>query len=392
MPERVVIFGAGATGRGHIGLLCAQAGLEVVFVDRNPELVRALQDSGCYRVRVVGSRTQEFTVEPARIYHHLERSRIAQEILGAALVLTAVFPENLPDVAETIAISVKVCREGGRSQPINCIACENMADSSTALGSHTRRLLEGADCRYANAWFGFPDCMISRVVPRPEADPLFLITEDYNEWTTARELFLGPKPPGLDVLELVDNQPARLERKLMIHNGGHAVCGYLGFHRGHRYIHEAVADPMVAQAVGGALNEAGDVIQRRHGFSAESIEAYKQDLGRRGSIAEMRDEVLRVVRDPVRKLSRRERLVGPASLAVEYGLPRYWLVRGIAAALHYRHPADLPSMWLSEQLQEKGVMPVVTDVCGVPHDSPLASEIVKAYQEWEHDAPERART
>ena len=111
-------------------------------------------------------------------------------------------------------------------------------------------------------------------------------------------------------LELVDNQSARLERKLFVHNGGHAVCGYVGFHRQHRYVHEAVADPVVARHVLGALDELGDIVQRKHGFSAESIDAYKKDLCLRGAVPEMRDEILRVVRDPIRKLSARERLGG----------------------------------------------------------------------------------
>jgi mannitol-1-phosphate/altronate dehydrogenase len=81
----------------------------------------------------------------------------------------------------------------------------------------------------------------------------------------------------------------------MIHNGGHAVCGYMGFHRGHRYIHEAVADPVVAEAVGGALDEAGEVIRRKHGFSEETIDAYKKDLTARQYRRNAR-QVLRVVR------------------------------------------------------------------------------------------------
>ena len=143
-------------------------------------------------------------------------------------------------------------------------------DSSTQLGRHVRthlaeivvqasRLPSGAgtaaptklpaELAWCEANVGFPDCMISRVVPRPEPDPLAIVTEDYNEWTARRESFRGEKPAALSALELVDNQTARLERKLFIHNGGHATCGYLAFHRGHRYIHEAVADPQVVKHV-----------------------------------------------------------------------------------------------------------------------------------------------
>ena len=88
-------------------------------------------------------------------------------------------------------------------------------DSSTKLGGHVRTHLDGADLDWCEANAGFPDCMISRVVPCPEPDPLVIIAEDYNEWTTRGESFRGEKPAALSALELVDNQTARLERKAL---------------------------------------------------------------------------------------------------------------------------------------------------------------------------------
>jgi mannitol-1-phosphate 5-dehydrogenase len=384
MAAKIVLFGAGATGRGHVGLLAWQAGFEMVFVDKKPDLVKVLQDAGRYVVKMYGGKEhgKEIVVRDYRVYHYLQREAIASEVVDAALVLTAVFDPNLADVAETLALAVGACRKAGRSKPLNCIACENMMDSSSTLGKHVRSHLKGEDLAYCEKFFGFPDCMISRVVPRPEPDPLVILTEDYNEWTTRAESFKGSKPVALTALELVNNQTARLERKLMIHNGGHAVCGYTGFHRGHEFIHEAVADPVVVQHVQGAIDEIGEVIKRKHGFSAESIEAYKRDLGRRGAIAELRDQILRVVRDPIRKLSDRERLVAPAKLAVEYGMPRRWIVKGIVAALMYQHPNDRESVQLKEQLEREGLEATLRKVCSIDASSPLAGEIAQAWKEW----------
>ncbi len=391
MVEKVVLFGAGATGRGHVGLLAWQAGFELVMVDKNPSLVTLLQQAGSYSVRLYGSpgesepgmtSPQEILVSGFRLYGYLERERIAAEIQDASLVLTAVFDQNLADVAQTLSLAVSACQRAGRQTPLNCIACENMMDSSSTLGRYVQAQLEGPDLAYCESVFGFPDCMISRVVPRPEPDPLRIITEDYNEWTVRREAFKGEKPARLEAMELVDNQTARLERKLFIHNGGHAVCGYFGYHRGHRYIHEAIADPLVAMHVGGALEELGEVVRRKHGFSRASIQAYQRDLGSRGAIPEMRDEVLRVVRDPLRKLSAHERLVAPALLAVEYDLPRGWIVQGIAAALRYTHPSDAQSLQLANKLAANGLPAVLEEVCGIPPSSPLQTEIVSAYQDW----------
>lgn len=382
MNQKVVLFGAGATGRGHVGLLAWQAGFELVLVDKNPGLVAALQQAGRYTVKLYGESYQEIEVTGYRVYHSEQRQAIAVEVADAALVLTAVFDPNLPDVAQTLALAVPVCRASGRVTPLNCIACENMMDSSSTLERHVWNHLDEANLVYCRDYFGFPDCMISRVVPRPEPDPLIIIAEGYNEWTARREAFKGDKPPELTALELVDNQTARLERKLFIHNGGHAICGYMGFHRGHEFVHQAVGDPVVGEHVLGALNEIGWIVQRKHGFSDGSIAAYKEDLVRRGAVAEMRDAILRVVRDPIRKLSPRERLVAPALLAEDYGLPRRWIVRGIVAALKYRHPADAQSLLLAEKLEREGLLAVLEEVCQIDQDSALAGEITAAWEAW----------
>ncbi len=385
MREKIVVFGAGATGRGHVGLLAWQAGFEIVFVDKKPELVDALKRQGRYTVKLYGEQFQEIVVSGYRAHHSQDRAAVAEEIRDASLVLTAVFDQNLSDVAQTIALGLSHCSRSGRNAPLNCIACENMMESSTQLGQHVRGQLAGKELAWCGQFAGFPDCMISRVVPRPEPDPLAIVAEDYNEWTVRAEAFRGPKPAALTALELVGNQSARLERKLFIHNGGHAACGYFGFHRGHKYIHEAVADPVVAECVRGALDELGAVVERKWGFSRASIDEYKQDLCRRGAVAEMRDEILRVVRDPIRKLSPRERLAAPANLAVEYGLPRKWIVKAIVAAMRCRHPQDPQSAALGEQLAQHGIAGVLNDVCGIAAGSPLAAEITSAWQGWGDD-------
>jgi mannitol-1-phosphate 5-dehydrogenase len=260
-----------------------------------------------------------------------------------------------------------------------------MMDSSTTLGRHVRSHLKAEDLAYCDEFWGFPDCMISRVVPRPEPDPLVILTEDYNEWTTRREHFKGDKPKALAALEPVDNQTARLERKLLIHNGGHAICGYTAFHRGHEFVHEALQDPVVVEHVLRALHQIGEVVRQKHGFSVESIDAYKADLSRRGAIAELRDPILRVVRDPIRKLSARERLVAPAMLAAEFDLPREWIVKGIVAAMKYHHPGDPQSEQLAEMLGKNGVRNVIENVCSIDEQSLLSDEIIDAWDRWNID-------
>jgi len=383
IKPKVVVFGTGATGRGHVGLLVWQAGAQIVFADIDETLIRTLQTAGSYRVNLFdGKSCQQLRVEGARFLSAKDRNEVAREIVDSHLVLTSVFDQNLSDVATTVAMAVKLCRQAGRKEPLNFIACENMQNSSSILGGHVREKLAEEDLAYCNAHIGFPDCMISRVVPRPEPDPLLIAAEDYNEWTARRANFKGEALPWLPALQLVDNQDARLERKLFIHNGGHAICGYFGFHYRHRYIHEAVADPKVAQHVIAACDQIGEVVRRKHGFSAASIEEYKNDLYRRGAIAEMRDQVLRVVRQPLRKLGAQERLLGPARLAQQYGLPRDKIVQGMAAALKYHHPDDPQSVEMQQRINAGDVKKLLCEVSQLAADDPLLAEIEKAWTDW----------
>ncbi len=60
-------------------------------------------------------------------------------------------------------------------EPLNCIACESTMDSSSTLGGHVRAILGDEDLSWFDQYAGFPNCMISRVVPRPEPGPLTMV-------------------------------------------------------------------------------------------------------------------------------------------------------------------------------------------------------------------------
>lgn len=384
MRNTIVVFGSGATGRAHIGLLAWQAGFEIVFVDKKKDLVDRLRKEGSYRVDVHGKDVQEVRVTGFQVYSSEERDRIADVIVNSCLVLTSVFDQNLPDVAKTIALAGSKCRLSRREDPLNFIACENMANSSSSLKkSVLERIKAEEDLDYVKRTFGFPDCMISRVVPQPEDDPLRLVTEDYNEWTVDEFAFLGEKPARLRPLTLVKNQAARLERKLYVHNGGHATAGYFAYHRGWEYIHEALTDPLVVKQTVGALDELGEVVIHKHNFDPVEINEYKDDLKRRGALAALKDRVDRVIRDPLRKLSPSERLVAPALYAEEHGLDNHYLARSIAAAARYNEAHDLQSMKLKEMIAADGLPAALHEIGGIPVDSSLMGKIVDAWQQWD---------
>jgi mannitol-1-phosphate 5-dehydrogenase len=152
----------------------------------------------------------------------------------------------------------------------------------------------------------------------------------------------------------LENFSACMEEKLYILNCGHAVCAYLGYRRGYKYIHEAMADDSVNRAVVGAMLEAQRALQIKHGRTLHYGNLISDILASFSNAALM-DTIARVGRDPVRKLHAEDRLVGPAKMAYRYGIESTYLIQGCAAALSFSQEGDAQSAELQKLIRERGV-------------------------------------
>jgi mannitol-1-phosphate 5-dehydrogenase len=94
----------------------------------------------------------------------------------------------------------------------------------------------------------------------------------------------------------------------------------------------------------------------------------------------VKDDVARVGRQPIRKLSRDDRLVGPTLMAIEYGMPVKNLLVGIAAALLYDAQDDPQAKELQQKITDEGIEKTVLDLTGFKADGPEVKGVQEAYQ------------
>lgn len=374
---RVVQFGAGNVGRGFTGQLFADAGAEVVFVDVVPEVVAALNERGSYPLRFVGPRRHEtVTVRGVRAVDGRDREAVAREVASADLVCTAVGAAVLPQIAPALAAGL--ARRSLDARPLNVLLCENQLHVAGVL----RELLaaEGVTGIPSPAHpFGLVETVVSRMVPGapPEErarDPLLVVAEDYDRLPLDARAVVGVLPaiPGLEPRADFE---ALVERKLFVHNMGHAVAAYHGYEAGKRTIGEAMADAGIAAAVRGALQEGSEAVARHHGLDRAEQAAYVADMLIRFANPALADSVVRVGRDPIRKLRRDDRLVGAALLALEQGVEPVEIVRGIAAALRFAPAEDPAALSLQAELRDLGLDAVLAARCGLSPEHPLAVRI-----------------
>lgn len=187
-------------------------------------------------------------------------------------------------------------------------------------------------------------------------------------------------------MEPTSNLMAYIERKLFTLNTGHAITAYLGQLAGHKTIRDAILCPAIRQVVQRAMTESGDVLIKRYGFDPAQHAAYIDKILTRFENPYLHDDVERVGRQPLRKLSEGDRLIKPLRGTLEYGLPHENLLTGIAAALSYRSENDPQAQEMTTLLRENGVADTVVQVCGLNDQPKLVAQIANVYNAMQRKA------
>lgn len=376
---RILIIGTGRVGCGALGLALALQGHDLVFAARRDEVVESINRGG-YIVSTKGEVEAQIEVRGVRAVN-LTRPEFAQEVAAADQIFISVRPDNLPSVAPALAQAILLRIQSEVASPLDVFCCENIKNA----GSQLERLI------YTNVPFqhmqqvqdhvGFNAAISDRVVSGQEVTEggTFVFTADavgdvlFDNLQLKREFDVLPPFKGLE------NFPASMEEKLYVLNCGHAVCAYLGFKRGYKYVHEAMGDEEINRCVTGAMLEAQKALQAKHGRSLHYA-GFIQEILATFSNAALMDTVARVGRDPIRKLQADDRLVGPLKLAYRYGINAPNLVKGCAAALSYFQTEDPQSVELQKLVKEKGPAGALDTVSQLRPWNPISKMIREEYK------------
>ena len=338
--KQAVIIGAGSIGRGFLGQILTEAGYAVTFLDVSAPLVDALNAAGEYPLEIVSSRGAfRKIVSPVSAVNGSDREAAARVTADADIAVTCVGAKALPYIIPNLAAGVKLRYAEGRS-PLDLLICENLMDAD----AYIRSLLEPVLTPQELASVGLVETSVGRMVPLPdksllEKEPLLVRAEAYSVLPCDRDAFRGELP---DCPNIVPISPFRfvVERKLYIHNMGHAVCAYLGLLRGHGTVAAAIADPEIRLVVREAMTESAVALAKRYDQPLDTLLAHTDDLIRRFGNTALGDTCARVGGDIPRKLAKSDRLTGASLSVLEAGGHPAFIAIGAAAALIRHAPED----------------------------------------------------
>ena len=355
-PSRTFVgFGFGAIQGGLFLYEAFRSGnfRRLVVAEVLPEVVAALRRSGGrYRVNVAtptGLEVHEVTgVEALNPKDPADQAALLAALGEASEICTALpSVDFFPSVAPLLA-------EGLRS-PAVIYTAENNNHAAELLEAAVRRQQPAlpVDCQFLNTVIGKMSGVVTATgnLAAITADlPRAFLVEEFN-----RILVTQIRVPGFQRgIEVFSEKPDLLpfeEAKLYGHNAVHALLGYLANRQGYRFMSELAGDALLLQLGREAfLEESGPALIARRGgldllFTPAGYQAYAEDLLRRMTNPWLSDAVERIIRDPRRKLSWNDRLIGTMRLALDAGISPVRFARGARAAVELLPGENLAALW-----------------------------------------------
>jgi mannitol-1-phosphate 5-dehydrogenase len=370
----MLLFGAGKIGRSFIGQLFSLGGWEVVFADVIKPLIDELNLKGRYRIIIKEEVESVIWVENVRGVWAMDTEAITRELCSADLAAVSVGLNGLPAIMPLIAGGL---RERYRSFPdksLDIIIAENLRNAAHYFEGELTRLLPP---EYPfHRLVGLVETSIGKMVPIMQEkdlreDALQVFAEAYNTLILDKKGFKNPVP-AIKGLAPKENMKAWVDRKLFIHNLGHAAAAYLGYgyNPAFRYIYEVLEVPRLYEKIRQVMLQSAEALFRKYPgeFTLDSLTVHIDDLLKRFRNHALGDTIFRVGCDLTRKLSPHDRLVGAIRLAEEMDVPFDLILETLVSACHFRANDENGKMFPADivfaETCRKGIHQVLTGICG----------------------------
>lgn len=378
MGKKAIQFGGGNIGRGFIAGFIHEADYEVVFIDVMDNVITALQNAPSYEITEVSEEgeTKKTITNYRAINSKTHEEDVVKEVSTADIVTCAVGPNVLKLIAPVIAKGIDARTS---VKPVAVIACENAIGATDTLHAFIREHTSSERVTTLGKRAQFANAAIDRIVPnQPPDNGLNVRIEKFYEWVVEKGPFGKIGPPDINAIHWVDNLEPYIERKLFTVNTGHATAAYYGYAAGKKMVADALADDEIRTAVRNVLDETAALIVAKHGISQKEQTDYVEAIINRISNPSLEDSIVRVGRAPMRKVSRNERFICPASQIAERGAKYDALLGALDKALRFQDvEGDDESAELAKVLKELTAEEATTKLTGLERDHTLYNEVVR---------------
>ena len=194
--------------------------------------------------------------------------------------------------------------------------CEEAVGASYILAQHIvdprNTSLERVEDHHLHARLA--NSLTDRIVPDQGSNAgLDVNVEKFFEWVVDSTPFEDVGIPSIEGVQWVDDMFPFYARKIYISGAGRVAAAYHGYNRKKSTVYDALTEKDIMDEVGGVLSETSYPVVCRQRIEDRQYAAYVDKILKRLSNPHMELGVERIGRSPLRKLSRKECLIGPAA-------------------------------------------------------------------------------
>ncbi len=347
---KAAIVGAGKTGRGFLARLLKESGAEIVFIDKNEELVKKLNDKKAFNISFFTDR------EDMLISDYTAFTWENADISDCDFILVSVGGGNLKDVGAALKPLMN------EDKVYTVITCENSSDPAEKL-----KAAIGLDNVYVSE---------STVFCTTTENGLDISSENYPYLQCNREL-LGDFTTDVKGIRPVTGFGDFLKRKLYTYNAASCVIAYIGYVMGYSDYAEAANDEKILKLLDENYAVTNRVLCAEFGYDRDDQAEFAALSKEKFTSRAIKDTVARNGRDPLRKLSAGERIVGPMRLIYSHGEDPAVLIKTAACALFFDGEGE--AAWRNA-ISEMGAEGVIQNIMGISPEEELYKKILAEYE------------
>lgn len=348
--KKVAMIGAGKTGRGFIGRLLSEAGLEVMFVDKDEALVSALKQNSSFDIHFFGEVRPTYTVT-----NYTAKTWDEADFSDIEVIFVSVGGMNLPDVGASLKGKIS----DGKERHI--IVGENASHPAKTLS-------EAIGLDYVTV----SESTVFCTTIEHGGDKLNIASENYPY------LQCDAAPLGDYKLDIATVRPILgfenfLTRKLYTYNAASCVIAYLGYIKGYSDYGSAANDEEILTLLDRNYAATNRVLCKVYGYEEQDQAEFAALSKAKFCDRTIADTVARNAREPQRKLGGAERIIGPLRLLDTHGEDTAVLALTAAAALCYENEGD--KSWQAIK-DSKTPTEILSEICELPVGSKLSDMIL----------------
>lgn len=365
---QAIHFGAGNIGRGFIGILLKNSNYDITFVDLNKDIIDDIKLNGKFSVIYLDEANSFDLVDNVKGLHGIDDlEQVIEAISSTDLITTSLGQDNLKYITANIVAGIKARIEVGTSNKLDIIACENGLQVSSFFKQLVYAELTEEEQAYCDEHIGFVDCTVDRIVPNQTNENICDVrVEPSFEWV----LKSNQVKANFDIKDAQYTEELAYynKRKLLTVNLTHSLIGYVGSAEGYEYVHEAIANPAIEHFVEQVLTDIRNALVIEFGVEADVQDSYALKTVNRFKNDKIVDELSRVARNPLTKLSDGERYISPLKVLIDNGGSYNALCQAVAYGLSYNNPQEPQAVEIKTLITEKGIEVAVKQITGLEDD------------------------